>query len=41
LLLYFYTHPIVALLARNRRFTGLKSVGMREAVAGAEGVAAQ
>ena len=40
-LLYFYTHPIVALLARNKRFTGLKSVGMREAVAGAEGVAAQ
>jgi protein-export membrane protein SecD len=40
-LLYFYTHPVVALVARNRRLTGLRIVGMREAVAGAEGVAAQ
>jgi preprotein translocase subunit SecD len=40
-LLYFYTHPVVALVARNRRLTGLRIVGMREVVAGAEGVAAQ
>jgi preprotein translocase subunit SecD len=30
-LLYFYAHPAVALLARNRRLAGLRSVGMREA----------
>jgi preprotein translocase subunit SecD len=40
-LLYFYTHPMVALVARNKRLGGLRVVGMREAVAGAEGVAAQ
>jgi protein-export membrane protein SecD len=39
--LYFYTHSVVALVARNRRLTGLRIVGMREVVAGAEGVAAQ
>ncbi|MGH2760185.1 MAG: protein translocase subunit SecD [Actinomycetota bacterium] len=30
-LLYFYAHPAVALIARNRRLSGLRSVGMREA----------
>jgi len=40
-ILYFYTHPVVALVARNRRLTGLRMVGMREAVMGAEGIAAQ
>jgi protein-export membrane protein SecD len=40
-ILYFYTHSVVALVARSRRITGLRIVGMREAVAGAEGVAAQ
>jgi preprotein translocase subunit SecD len=30
-LLYFYTHPAVALIARNRKVTGLRGVGMREA----------
>ncbi len=30
-LLYFYAHPAVALIARNRRLAGLRSVGMREA----------
>lgn len=38
-LLYFYAHPAVALMARNRKLAGLRSVGMREA-AGAEQVAA-
>lgn len=32
-LLYFYTHPAVALIARSRRLAGLRAVGMREAVA--------
>jgi preprotein translocase subunit SecD len=40
-ILYFYTHPIVALVSRNPRLAGLRIVGMREAVMGAEGVAAQ
>ncbi|HYZ92908.1 MAG TPA: protein translocase subunit SecD [Actinomycetota bacterium] len=31
-LLYFYTHPVVALIARNRQAAGLRGVGMREAV---------
>lgn len=35
LLLYFYTHPAVALIARNKRLAGLRTVGMREAVASA------
>lgn len=34
-LLYFYTHPAVALIARNRRMAGLRAVGMREAAAAA------
>jgi preprotein translocase subunit SecD len=38
-ILYFYTHPIVALLSRSKRLTGLRMVGMREAVGGAEGTA--
>jgi protein-export membrane protein SecD len=33
ILLYFYTHPAVALIARNRRMAGLRAVGMREAAA--------
>ena len=40
-ILYFFTHPAVALIARNRRLAGLRTVGMREAVAATEGVAAQ
>lgn len=31
-LLAFYTHPVVALIARNRRMAGLRAVGMNEAV---------
>ncbi len=31
-MLYFYTHPVVALVARNRQMAGLRAVGMREAV---------
>jgi preprotein translocase subunit SecD len=30
-LLYFFAHPAVALMARNRRLSSLRSVGMREA----------
>jgi preprotein translocase subunit SecD len=37
--LYFYTHPVVALIARNRQLAGLRGVGMREA-AEAEAVSA-
>jgi protein-export membrane protein SecD len=36
-LLYFFTHPAVALIARNRRLAGLRGVGMSES---AEAVAA-
>lgn len=38
-LLYLYTHPALALIARSRRLAGLRAVGMREAAA-AEAVAA-
>jgi preprotein translocase subunit SecD len=38
-ILYFYTHPIVALVSRSKRLTGLRMVGMREAVGGAEATA--
>lgn len=31
-LLYFYTHPAVVLIARSKRFGGLRLVGMREVV---------
>jgi preprotein translocase subunit SecD len=34
-LLYFYTHPIVALISRSRRAPSMGGVGMREA-AGAQ-----
>ena len=37
-LLYFYTHPAVVLISRNRKLAGLRSMGMREA--SAEAVAA-
>ena len=40
-LLYFYAHPAVALIARNRNMAGLRSVGMREAAGPAEGIAAR
>ena len=33
-LLYFFTHPVVALIARNKRLAGLRGVGMREAQVG-------
>jgi protein-export membrane protein SecD len=39
-LLYFYTHPAVALIARNRNMAGLRGVGMSESVA-PEAVAVQ
>jgi protein-export membrane protein SecD len=32
-LLYFYTHPVVALIARNRQSSGMAGVGMRDAEA--------
>lgn len=38
-LLYFYTHPVVALIARKRSVAGLRNVGMREAAAAQAGVA--
>lgn len=31
-ILYFYTHPAVALISRNRRLAQLRAVGMREVV---------
>jgi protein-export membrane protein SecD len=37
LLLYFFTHPAVALIARNKRLAGLRAVGMGEALASAAG----
>jgi preprotein translocase subunit SecD len=36
-MLNFFTHPIVALLARSRRLAGLRAIGMREAMAGVAG----
>ncbi len=40
-LLYFYAHPAVALIARNKRLAGLRGVGMREAAVVGEGSTAR
>ena len=40
-LLYFYAHPVVALISRSRRIAGLRGVGMREALVQAELVTAR
>jgi protein-export membrane protein SecD len=40
-LLYFYAHPAVALIARNKRLAGLRTIGMREAAVTGEEVAAR
>lgn len=40
-LLYFFAHPAVALIARNKRLAGLRGVGMREAAVAGGGVAAR
>jgi protein-export membrane protein SecD len=36
-LLYFFTHPIVALIARRGRMTGARAIGVREVTAAAGG----
>ena len=40
-LLYFYAHPAVALISRNKRLAGLRAMGMREAAVVGKGVSAR